>query len=299
MKHLFILFLLGSSYLCTGQSYTIKGSISDTLNSTHLPNASVTLLRASDSIMETFTRTDDNGAFELHPDTAGRFLIMITFPGFADYVDIVKIKDDHTLELGDIPMISRSHLLKEVVFSQQIAAIKVKGDTTEYMADSFKVKDNATVEELLKRLPGIQVDKDGKIVAQGEKIEKILVDGEEFFSDDPAVVIKGLQAKTVEKVQVYDKKSDQAEFTGIDDGQKTKTLNLELKDDMKKGYFGKIDAGGGTDGYFEDQAMINAFKGKRQLSAFGIMSNTGRVGLGWADRDKFSSGNGTTTVDDE
>jgi len=299
MKHLFSFFLLCLSYLCAAQPYTIKGSISDTLNSTHLPKASVILLRASDSIMETYTRTDDNGGFELHPDTAGRYLIMITFPGFADYVDIVKVKDAHTLDLGDIPMISRSHLLKEVVFSQQIAAIKVKGDTTEYMADSFKVKDNATVEELLKRLPGIQVDKDGKIVAQGEKIEKILVDGEEFFSDDPAVVIKGLQAKTVEKVQVYDKKSDQAEFTGIDDGQKTKTLNLELKEDMKKGYFGKIDAGGGTNGYFEDQAMINAFKGKRQLSAFGIMSNTGRVGLGWADRDKFSSGNGTTTVDDE
>jgi len=298
-KLLYLSLLLSSFQLCHAQSFTVKGSITDTLNNAHLPQASVVLMHAADSVMESHARSDADGKFQLHADSAGKYLIMITFPGFADYVDVVKLTDKSTVDLGEIPMISREHLLKEVVFTQQVAAIKVKGDTTEYMADSFKVKDNATVEELLKRLPGIQVDKDGKIVAQGEKIEKILVDGEEFFSDDPAVVIKGLQAKTLEKVQVYDKKSDQAEFTGIDDGQKTKTLNLQLKDNMKRGYFGKIDAGGGTGGYFEDQAMINMFRGKQQISAFGIMSNTGQVGLGWEDNDKFSSGNGTTVIDDE
>jgi hypothetical protein len=123
-------------------------------------------------------------------------------------------------------------------------------------------------------------------------VQKVLVDGEEFFSDDPKVVTQGLQSAVVSKVQVYDKKSDQAEFTGIDDGQKTKTINLELKEDKKKGFFGKVDAGGGTEGYFQNQGMINAFKGKRQLSAFGIVSNTDKVGLGWAENDKYAGGAG-------
>jgi len=278
--------------------YIIKGNIKDTVNNSPLPNAAITLINAKDSSLATYARAGADGSFELHVDTVGKFTILITFPGFADYVDKIQVKEKIT-DLGLLPMITKSHLLKEFVLNQHVGAIKIKGDTTEYMADSFKVKDNATVEELLKRLPGIEVNKNGDVVAQGQKVEKILVDGEEFFSDDPAVVTKGLAAKTVDKVQVFDKKSDDAAFTGIDDGQKIKTINLELKDDMKKGYFGKAEAGGGTDGYFQNQAMINAFKGKRQLSAFGIAANTGQVGLGWSDQNKYSSGNGVTEINDE
>ncbi|HXS36643.1 MAG TPA: TonB-dependent receptor [Flavipsychrobacter sp.] len=302
MKYLSIstlLFFLFFSDVCSAQRFTIKGSVFDTLTQSALPHASITLIRSSDSIMETFTRNRDDGHFELHTDSAGKYIMLVRFPGFADYFDIINLKDKRVVDLGVIPLISRSHLLKEFVLTQQVAAIKIKGDTTEYIADSFKVKDNATVEDLLKRLPGLEVDKDGKVTAQGEEVKKILVDGEEFFSDDPAVVTKSFQAKVVDKVQVFDKKSDQAEFTGIDDGQKTKTINLQLKDNVKKGYFGKVDAGGGTDGYFQDQAMANSFKGKRQLSVFGIMSNTGQVGLGWADRDKFTGSDDNTEITDD
>ena len=133
-------------------------------------------------------------------------------------------------------------------------------------------------------------------------MQKILVDGEEFFTDDPAVVTKSLQAKAVDKVQVFDKKSEQAEFTGIDDGEKTRTINLQLKEDKKKGYFGKIVGAGGAgddQGYFENQAMFNAFKGKRKFSAFGIMANTGKMGLGWEDRDKFGSENTNSFMDED
>jgi hypothetical protein len=285
---------------CTGafaQSYTISGKIGDSLNNAKLEHASITLVRVSDSVLSTFTRARADGSFTLHPDSAGKFTITISFPGMADYVDVVKL-DKPALDLGYIPMVSKTHLLQELVVKQQIAAIKIKGDTTEYMADSFAVRENATVEELLKKLPGIQVNKNGEIVAQGEKVEKILVDGEEFFSDDPAVVTKNLQARSVEKVQVFDKKSDQAEFTGIDDGQKTKTINLQLKEDKKHGYFGKIAAGGGTDQFFENQGMINAFKGKRKLSAFGVVSNTDKIGLNWQDQEKFG-GDGASYEFDE
>ncbi|MEI8278516.1 MAG: TonB-dependent receptor, partial [Bacteroidota bacterium] len=294
---LIILFL--TPYYSQAQSYTVKGIVADTLNANTLQNASVILTRSSDSIMVDYARTKADGSFVLHPKEVGKYNIMITFPGFADFIDVAKVATTAAVDMGRISMISRNHLLSEFVLKQQIGAIKIKGDTTEYVADSFKVKDNATVEELLKRLPGLQVNKNGEVVAQGEKVEKILVDGEEFFSDDPAVVIKNLQANAIDKVQVFDKKSDQATFTGIDDGQKTKTINLQLKEDKKKGYFGKVNVGGGDDGYFENQAMINAFKGKRQISVFGIASNTGQVGLGWQDKDKFGSGNGTTTINDD
>lgn len=274
------------------QPYTIKGAVTDTLNANRLQYASVTLIRASDSILETYTRSKTDGSFELKTSAEGKFIVMITFPSFADYVDIVTVdKTNPVIDMGIIPMVSKSHLLTEFVLKQQIGAIKIKGDTTEYVADSFAVKEGASVEELLKKLPGIQVNRNGEVVAQGEKVQKILVDGEEFFTDDPAVVTKSLQAKAIDKVQVFDKKSDQAQFTGIDDGTREKTINLQLKENMKKGYFGKLNAGGGTDGFFENQAMINAFKAKRKLSAFGIAANTGKIGLGWEDKDKFGGGN--------
>ena len=291
MKQILAVFLLVCFWLHGGaQTYKVKGSVKDTLNSASLPLSSIVLISSKDSVIAAFTRTDTNGNFEIVVDKPGKYILRATFPGFADYVDAMNITNS-TTDIGIMPMSTKEHLLKEFVLTKQISAIKIKGDTTEYVADSFKVKDNANVEALLKKLPGIEVDKNGQITAQGQTVQKILVDGEEFFSDDPKVVTQGLQASAVDKVQVYDKKSDQAEFTGVDDGQKTKTINLQLKEDRKKGYFGKIDAGGGTDGYFQNQGMINAFKGKRQLSAFGIVSNTDKVGLGWQDNGKFGSGN--------
>lgn len=300
MKHLsIILFLLACCVLpSAAQPYIVKGSVTDTLNNNKLATASVVLIRTSDSVIAAHTRTRTDGHFEAKVKTQGKYFLRIAFPGFAEHIDEVNVKKNVT-DLGDLPMISREHLLKEFVLTQQVAAIKIKGDTTEYMADSFKVKEGATVEDLLKKLPGIQVDKNGQVVAQGEAVQKILVDGEEFFSDDPKVVTRGLQADAVKKVQVYDKKSDQADFTGIDDGEKVRTINLELKEDKKKGYFGKLEAGGGTDGYFQEQAMANAFKAKRQLSVFGIASNTDKAGLGWQDSDKFGSGNGTTEITED
>lgn len=294
-----LMLLAGTGY---AQPITITGSVSDTLNSNPLPNACITILRAKDSVLETFTRTRQDGSFSFKVKDNGKYLLMTSYPGLAEYVDIFNVNDKKDVNLGLIPMVSKVHLLKEVVLTQQYAAIKVKGDTIEYMADSFLTKENADVEALLKKLPGIQVDKNGQIVAHGEKVEKVLVDGEEFFTDDPAVVTKSLQAKAVDKVQVFDKKSDQAEFTGIDDGEKTRTINLQLKEDKKKGYFGKlVGAGGAGDdqGYFENQAMFNAFKGKRKLSVFGIMANTGKMGLGWEDRDKFGGGGGNSFMDED
>lgn len=304
-KHLY--FLLVFLSLCTfsqAQTFSVSGTVIDTQNHSSLRYATATLIRAKDSMLKGFARSDSSGNFLVKVDSPGKYIVLISYPGFADYLDAVNV--DKAISLSNIPLASNTHLLQEFVFQKRAAAMRINGDTTEYNADSFSVRQGATVEDLLKKLPGLQVDKDGKITAQGETVQKVLVDGEEFFSDDPAVVTQNLQSAVVDKVQVYDKKSDEATFTGIDDGEKTKTINLLLKENAKKGFFGKLIVGGGPSlskdfkgGFFEEQGMINAFKGKRQISAFGIMSNTGTVGLGWQDAGKFGSGNSFSYNEDE
>ncbi|NCU04549.1 MAG: carboxypeptidase-like regulatory domain-containing protein, partial [Chitinophagaceae bacterium] len=229
-----LLLLLSIGILCSFQSYSqqnkISGYITDTSSGKKLDNAVVSLIRSQDSILTKFARTNNAGYFEIKDIPQGKYIFMISYPGYAEYVDEVDITADVALN-KTVTIIPRTKLLEEIIVQQKVSAIRIKGDTTEYKADSFKVEQNANVQELLKRLPGLQVNSKGEITAQGQKVEKILVDGEEFFSDDPAVVTQNLRASVVDKVQVFDKKSEQAEFTGVDDGQKTKTINLELKDD--------------------------------------------------------------------
>ncbi|MBS1605858.1 MAG: carboxypeptidase regulatory-like domain-containing protein, partial [Bacteroidetes bacterium] len=286
--NLLCLFLcLGVSIASLAQSSRVLGTVSDTAEKKNLSHGSVLLLRPSDSILVQHTRTDGAGRFTLHDVPFGRYLIVVTYPSYADFVDEVTVKDTGTMILPVIGMVLKSKLLQEVVVSGNKGAIRLKGDTTEFNADSFRTQPNATVEDLLKKLPGIQVDKNGKITAQGETVKKVLVDGEEFFGDDPTLVTQNLRADMVDKVQVYDKKSDQASFTGIDDGQRDKTINLKLKDGKKAGYFGRANAGQGTEGYYDYQLMANYFRKKEKLAGYGIISNTGKTGLTWNEQDTY------------
>ncbi len=278
-------FVFDSAY---SQKSTITGVIADTANDKKLQYAVVTLLNPDDSTLIQFTRTDASGRFTLKNVSQGNVLFIVSYPKFADYVDVLVVQPDDNVDLGNVNLINKSVLLNEIVIRQNMA-MRMKGDTLEYNADSFKVRANASAEELLRALPGIQVDKDGKIVAQGQEVQKVLVDGEEFFSDDPTVATRNIRADAVDKVQVFDKKSDQAAFTGIDDGEKTKTLNLTLKEDKKNGYFGKVSAGGGLKDKFSNEAMINYFKGKKKVSGYGIMSNTGLTRLNWDDARKYAN----------
>lgn len=284
--HAFLLVNLAAQ----AQKASINGAIQDTTDKQSMNLTTVSLLYAKDSVLYKFTRSGQNGSFSLGNLDAGDYVLLVTRNAYADYVDRITITADEQKELGKINLISKAHLLEDVVVRQQIAAMRMKGDTLEYRADSFQVREGATVEELLKVLPGIQVDKNGNITAQGERVQKVMVDGEEFFGNDPTVATQNLQADAVEKVQVFDKKSEQAEFTGIDDGERTKTINLTLKDDKKKGYFGKLEAGVGTNNTWNNSAMINDFKSKRKLSAYGIMSSTGKTGLNWEEGNQYGSG---------
>ncbi len=294
-----ILFLLIGATAFSQQS-SLKGTITDTLNKQNLFNAVISVLRAKDSVLVKFTRTDANGNFQLKNLQAGNFILMVSYPSYADYVEKIEVEAGKEKALGSLPLITKANLLQEVIVRQRVGAIRVKGDTTEYKADSFHVSANADVQELLRKMPGIQVNSKGEITAQGEKVQKILVDGEEFFSDDPAVVTKNLRADAVEKVQAFDKKSDQAAFTGIDDGQKIKTLNIQLKEDKKKGYFGKVEAGTDFDKYRYGKVLANAFKGKRKISGYLTTDNTKFESLNWDENRNYAGdANVTTSIGDD
>jgi Outer membrane protein beta-barrel family/Carboxypeptidase regulatory-like domain len=284
------------------QNSPVSGTIKDTVQNKGVENAVVLLLTPVDSILYKFTRTDANGNFSFKNTRAGNYILITTHPYFADFMDNISVNGNE-LAIPQISLTSKSKLLQEVILKSG-NPIRVKGDTTIYTADSFKVSANANVEELLKKLPGIQVDKNGKITAMGEQVTKVLVDGEEFFGDDPGMAVKNLRADAVKEVQVFDKKSEQAEFTGIDDGITQKTINLKLKEDKKKGYFGKIDLAGGLvnkiDDRYNSNILLSSFKGKRKISAYFLTGNTGQDGLSWQDREKFGgeSDNVSVSMDD-
>ncbi len=296
---LFFCSLLLFIVTASAQKATLKGIIEDTSAHVQLVNTTISLLRSKDSTLYKFTRSKEGGLFEMNGLDTGKYVLMINHSRYADYFDTLSLQLNETKDIGKVMMTLEANLLADVTVRTQIAAMRMKGDTLEYAADSFHVRQGATVEDLLKNLPGIQVDKNGHITAQGEEVKKVLVDGEEFFSDDPTVATQNLQADAVKSVQVFDKKSDQSEFTGIDDGTKTKTINLKLKDDKKNGHFGKVDAGGGNDDSWNNTAMMNDFHGKKKVSGYGIMSSSGKTGLGWDEQSNYGSGdNGTEMSDD-
>jgi Outer membrane protein beta-barrel family len=284
--------------IANAQKASISGALIDEVEKKPVPNAVVALLTQRDSIFYKFTRTDASGSFLLNNVDSGKYLFMTAHRLFADYTDALTITTSN-INLKTITLLNKSRLLQAVIVKTG-SAIRIKGDTTIYTADSFKVSANANVEELLKKMPGIQVDRNGVITAMGEKVPKVLVDGEEFFGEDPGMAIKNLRADAVKEVQVFDKKSDQAEFTGIDDGKTVKTINLKLKENKKSGYFGKVDAAGGPvrdiDPRYNTNLLFSNFKGKRKLSAYILNGNTGQDALNWEDREKLGIGNENYSV---
>lgn len=283
------------------QTSSLTGSVKDTTQNKVVQNAVVMLLTPVDSVLYKFARTDKDGNYSFTGIRPGNYIMMTTHPYFADFIDNITLKEQQA-NTAAIALTSKSKLLQEVIVKSG-NPIRIKGDTTIYTADSFKVSANANVEELLKKLPGIQVDKSGKITAMGEQVTKVLVDGEEFFGDDPGMAVKNLRADAVKEVQVFDKKSEQAEFTGIDDGNTQKTINLKLKEDKKKGYFGKIDMAGGLlkkiDDRYNSNILLSSFKGKRKISGYFLTGNTGQDGLSWEDREKYASNdNFSVSMDD-
>jgi hypothetical protein len=286
-----ILFCCLCSFTAAAQiNYSIKGVVSDTTTKIKLDGATIVVMSAKDSILQKFVYTG-KGAFNINNLKPGNLLLQITYPDYADYTANFTLDAAHPLkDFGDLNLVLKSRLLNEVIIKAKVVAIKLKGDTTEFNAAAYATQKNAKVEDLLKLLPGMRINQSGVIIFQGEQVQKMLVDGEEFFGDDPALITKNVRADMVSKIQVYDDKTDLAKKSGMDDGQKVKTINVVLREDKKRGVFGKADAGVGNDKRYAGQIMANKFSPKEKIAIYGNTANTGSVGLGGGDNNKYGGG---------
>ncbi|MEI6408583.1 MAG: TonB-dependent receptor [Bacteroidota bacterium] len=275
---------------------TIKGSIKDTVGA-EMSFATVMLLSPKDTTLVNFTRSDDKGAFAFKNVRNVPYLLKISYIGYLPHQQYLPAFDKETNDLGAIDIKPISKELMEVVIRTAKAPLQIRGDTIEYDASTFKVPPGSTVEDLLRRLPGIEVDADGNIKAQGKDIKRMYVDGKTFFGDDPKSATKNLGAETISKVQVYNEKSEQAKLTGVDDGKKEKAMNLELKDEYKKGSFGKITAAAGSSERWAGRASYNRFTKTQQFSFIGYGNNINQTGVNWEDYGEFKGQNSYSDFD--
>lgn len=284
---LLILCLISSnfSFSQNKNGLNITGKVEDTLNHKPVVNAIAILIRLRDSVMVGFKRTDENGRFEFKNLPIDTVQMIVSHPKFLDKTFyFFSSEGNSTFNIPSIVLPDLGHQMDEVTVFAYRNPVYYSGDTLVYIADSFKVRPNAVVEDLLKELPGIEVNKDGSITSQGKAIAKVYVDGDEFFGDDPTIATKNLAAKGIKKVEVYEERNEDAGESGDETIQ---VMNLELKDAYKKGYFGRVS--GATDfmKYYEGEVLVNYFNNDLKVSVFGLATNTPRSGFSFSDKRKF------------
>ncbi|GAB3895272.1 TonB-dependent receptor [Larkinella knui] len=290
MKKLLLLLLLTVCYHVTFAQQSgriaIRGSIIDTSKAI-LPGATVMLLTPKDSALVNYGRTNDKGIFEFRNVKRAPYILKVSYVGFLPLQVEVNPDNGEVVDLGTLAIKPIQKELLEIVVKTARAPLSIRGDTIEYNAASFKVPPGSTVEELLRKLPGMQVDQDGNIKAQGENVTKMTVDGKTFFGSDPKLATKNLPAEAISKVQVFNDKTEASKTTGIDDGKREKTVNLELKESHRKGGFGKVTAGIGTKDRYQLRGNYNRFNTKEQMSVIGFANNINQTGLSFDDYQDF------------
>lgn len=254
------------------QDISLKGKIADKGDKSAIVGATVKLMSLRDSSQVKLVVTDKNGNFVFNHLNASGYRLFISFTGYE------KVEQRINLQASNITPLSFSLAkvttdLSDVTVVAKAAPARQKGDTTEYSANQFKVNPDATAEDMIKKLPGVNVAKDGTVTSMGEQVRKVTVDGREFFGDDATAALKNLPASVIDKIQVFDKLSDQAQLTGFDDGNSVKTVNIVTKSGIKNGQFGRIYAGAGTDSRYSAGGNVSFFKGDRRLSLVGNFNN--------------------------
>ncbi len=255
-----------------GQSITLKGKLSDKADKSSLSAATIKLTLQKDSNNTRMVITDKSGNFAFNNLEAGAYTLFITHSGYEKIQQKINIQASNNTA---IPF-SLSKLptdLTGVTIVSKAAPVRMKVDTTEFSASQFKVNPDATAEDLIKKLPGIVIDKSGNVTTMGEQVKKVTVDGRDFFGDDATAALKNLPADVIDKIQVFDKLSDQAAFTGFDDGNSTKAINIVTKAGMRNGQFGRVYAGYGTDNRYAAGGNMSFFKKDRRISLVGLFNN--------------------------
>ena len=268
----------------------VTGTVIEEGNNEPIEQATVRLLNVKDSTMVGGVASSRNGNFTLKGIKAGSYLLHVSFVGFDPLYQPLRITGKtNPVNVGKLALSDGSIMLGEAVVIGKAPEVVVRNDTVEYNADSYKTTEGAVLEDLLKKMPGVEVDSEGKITVNGKEIKKVLIDGKEFFSDDPKVASKNLPSKMIEKVQVLDRLSDMARMTGFDDGDEETVINLTVKPGMKQGWFGNAFAGYGSDDRYEGNFMVNRFINNDQITIMGGLNNTNNMGFSDIASNMFSN----------
>ena len=307
---LMLLMILFSPMAFAQQSgVNVTGSVVEQGSDTPIEQATVRLLNVKDSAMVRGVVSARNGSFTLKNVKKGSYLLHITFIGYDPLYQPLQITGKkNPVNVGKLELSDGAIELGEAVVIGKAPEVTVRNDTVEYNADSYKVTEGSVLEDLLKKMPGVEVDSEGKITVNGKEVKKVMVDGKEFFSDDPKVASKNLPAKMIDKLQVLDKKSDMAKMTGFDDGEEETVINLTVKPGMKQGWFGNAYGGYGSKDRYEGNAMVNRFVNNDQITFMGGANNTNNMGFsdlastmfsgmggGGGRRGGFGAGSGITS----
>ena len=273
MKHIALLFVLVmTGIVVNGQS--IKGTLMDPVEGTTVNGATVELENAADSTVKASTLSDKEGKFSFTNLSFGAYVLKATSIGFENLEKEITLSDTlRDADLGDVYIPKKTTTLEGVVIVATAPAVTQKGDTTQFSASQYKTNPDATVEDLIKKMPGITVDRGGNVTAQGEAVKKVTVDGKDFFGDDATMAIRNLPSEVVDKIQVFDRLSDQAQLTGFDDGNSQKSINIVTKSGVRNGQFGRIYAGYGTDSRYAAGGNTSFFNGSRRISLVGNFDN--------------------------
>ncbi|MCZ4224419.1 outer membrane beta-barrel family protein [Pedobacter rhodius] len=299
MKITFTTFLLFSFSFIYAQQKTgsVSGRVLQSKDKKPVDYASVAIKNLNDSSVVGATTTVADGKFVFKNLKPGSYRLYAAFLGLKNANKDFTITAEKTeVNLGDIVLEAGTIDLQTVEIKAEVPPIVVKKDTLEFNASSFKTIENAAVEDLLKKLPGVEVDKAGTVKAQGETITKVKIDGKEFFGNDPLLATKNLPADMVDKIQIIDELSDQAQFTGIDDGTRTKIINITTRKDKKHGYFGNSSIGYGSDDRYDVNANVNRFNKDQQMSVVAQFNNVNKQNFGGGLGVNSGSGGRSTGI---
>jgi hypothetical protein len=273
MSRFLSLFFLSIFLTISSNGQSVEGILQDATDKTPVPGATIKLIGSGTSSKSYSTVSNNKGTFLFSDIPAGTYTLIATSIGYQDKSTVVNI-GSNTNDLGIIKVAKGAKTLQTVVVKDEAPTIKQKNDTMEFGASQYKVNPDATSEDLIKKMPGITVDKNtGAVTAMGENVQKVTVDGRDFFGNDATATLRNLPADIIDKIQVFDKLSDQAQLTGFDDGNTTKAINIVTKVDMRNGNFGRIYAGYGTDDRYSAGGNVSFFNGDRRISFIGLMNN--------------------------
>ena len=285
---LIIISLLDSSAFA---QQILRGRVTDSLSTEGLAGASISLYNLKDSLISS-TSSSLSGQFSISAPLKTSYTLQIHALGYKKHQMKVDEQSFSSPKLLIVPLFVDNTILAEVNITAPPPMVALKGDTTEFSASFFTTEPYADSDALISQLPGIEIDEEGNLIADGEEVHRIMVDGKEFFSSDPRVAMKSLPADIIDKIQVIDEKSDQAKFTGFDDGDRKKIMNIVTKPDRRKGYFGKVAAGYGNMERYNTGSSVNAFDGNKRLSLNLVSNNVNQQNF---SMENLAGGNTTQT----